>query len=158
MSKPPELNSPAPAFTLPGLQLGQNGADRRDYQLEHAKGNPLVLVFYPGDDTAVCTKQLCSYSSAFDRFADLDAAVWAVSPQDLDSHESFARKHRLTFPLLSDTSRTVAKQYGIAVPGLGLRRSVFILDGHGVVRWKHIGLIGLSFPDSDTLLTALKAS
>ncbi|PYC71677.1 peroxiredoxin [Streptomyces tateyamensis] len=157
MAKSPELGAPAPDFTLPGLLLGEDGAERRDYRLADAKGHPLVLVFYPGDNTAVCTKQLCSYTSDLDRFRDLGAAVWAVSPQDLDSHEGFARRYDLRFPLLADPDRTVAKAFGIAVPGLGLRRSVFILDGDGTVRWRHIALAGLTFQNTDTLTEALAA-
>ncbi|MFD0264959.1 peroxiredoxin [Kitasatospora indigofera] len=157
MPKPPEPGSRAPEFTLPGVLLEEDIAERRDYRLTEAKGSPLVLVFYPGDDTTVCTKQLCSYTSDLDRFKDLGATVWGVSPQDLDSHERFARKHRLAFPLLADTDRAVARAYGIAVPGLGLRRSVFILDGDGTVRWKHVALAGLTFQHSDTLAAQLAA-
>ncbi|MDH6579255.1 peroxiredoxin [Kitasatospora sp. MAP5-34] len=157
MPKPPEPGSTAPDFVLPGLLLGGDTAERREYRLADAKGGPLVLVFYPGDDTTVCTKQLCSYTSDLDRFKELGATVWGVSPQDLDSHESFARKHRLAFPLLADADRAVAKAYGIAVPGLGLRRSVFILDENGAVRWKHVALAGLTFQHSDTLAEQLAA-
>ncbi|NEA58706.1 peroxiredoxin [Streptomyces sp. SID13666] len=159
MSKQPAVGTPAPDFTLPGLVLGQGDAEaeRADYALAGQRGNPLLLVFYPGDDTAVCTKQLCSYTSDLDRFTGLGATVWGISPQDLDSHESFARKHRLGFPLLADTDRTVAKAYGIAVPGLGLRRSVFLLDGEGNVRWKHVALAGLTFVTTDVLAEQLAA-
>ncbi|MFI9326520.1 peroxiredoxin [Kitasatospora sp. NPDC052868] len=159
MAKSPEVGAPAPEFTLPGLLLDEQAgtAERREYRLAEAKGSPLVLVFYPGDDTPVCTKQLCSYSSDLDRFRGLGATVWGISPQGLDSHEQFARKHRLNFPLLADPTRTVVRSYGIAVPGLGLRRSVFVLDGDGTVRWKHVALAGLTFQHSDTLAEQLAA-
>jgi peroxiredoxin Q/BCP len=157
MAKSPEFGAAAPDFTLPGLLLADGTTERRDYRLADAKGRPLVLVFYPGDDTAVCTKQLCEYTSDLDRFRDLNAEVWAISPQDLASHEAFARKHRLGFPLLADEDRAVARAFGIAVPGLGLRRSVFILDADGTVRWKHVALAGLTFQHSDTLTEQLAA-
>ncbi|MFB7618457.1 peroxiredoxin [Kitasatospora sp. NPDC056181] len=159
MAKPPEIGAPAPGFTLPGLLLDEESGtvERREYRLAEAKGSPLVLVFYPGDDTPVCTKQLCSYSSDLDRFRGLGATVWGISPQGLDSHEQFARKHRLGFPLLADPERTVVRAYGIAVPGLGLRRSVFVLDSDGTVRWKHVALAGLTFQHSDTLAEQLAA-
>jgi peroxiredoxin Q/BCP len=156
MAKTPETGTPAPDFTLPGLLVGPDGeAPRADYTLSGQLGAPLVLVFYPGDNTAVCTKQLCAYTSDLERFKDLGATVWGISPQDLDSHESFARSHGLGFPLLADTDREVAKAYGIAVPGLGLRRSVFIVDAAGVVRWKHVALAGLTFQSTDTLTEEL---
>jgi peroxiredoxin Q/BCP len=152
MAKSPEPGTPAPDFTLPGLQLTPDGSiERGEYRLSDAKGSPLVLVFYPGDNTPVCTKQLCSYTTDLDRFGDFGATVWGISPQGLDSHEEFARRHRLRMPLLADPDRTVARAYGIAVPGLGLRRSVFILDGSGTVRWRHIALAGLTFQDTETL-------
>lgn len=116
-----------------------------------------MLAFYPGDDSAVCTKQLCSYTSDLDRFRDLGATVWGVNFSDLDSHEHFARKRDLRFPLLADTERTVAKAYGITMPGLGLKRSVFIVDAEGIVRWKHVARIGLTFQDTDTITAQLAA-
>lgn len=157
MPKPPAAGTGAPDFVLPGLHLDADTAERREYRLADAKGGPLVLVFYPGDDTPVCTKQLCEYTSDLERFTGLGATVWGVSPQDLDSHERFARRHRIGFPLLADTDRAVAKAYGIAVPGLGLRRSVFILDADLTVRWKHVALAGLTFRHSDELAGQLAA-
>ncbi|GJF28948.1 peroxiredoxin [Kitasatospora sp. NE20-6] len=157
MPKPPAAGTQAPGFALPGLHLAGDTAERREYRLADAKGGPLVLVFYPGDDTPVCTKQLCEYTSDLERFTGLGATVWGISPQDLDSHERFARRHRIAFPLLADPDREVAKAYGIAVPGLGLRRSVFILDADLTVRWKHVALAGLTFRHSDELADALAA-
>jgi peroxiredoxin Q/BCP len=156
MAKTPEVGTPAPDFTLPGLLVSSDGEAPRDsYTLSGQLGTPLVLVFYPGDNTAMCTKQLCSYTSDLERFKDLGATVWGISPQDLDSHESFARRYDLAFPLLADTDRKVAKAYGIAVPGIGLRRSVFIVDAAGTVRWKHVALAGLTFQSTDTLTEEL---
>lgn len=151
MSRTPAVDSAAPGFTLPGTVRTDSGPQRGSYTLGEHGGGPLVLVFYPGDNTPVCTKQLCSYTSELERFKDLGATVWAVSPQDLDSHEGFAEQYDLRFPLLADTDRAVAKAYGISLPGLGLRRSVFVVDGEGAVRWKHVALAGLTFQDVDTL-------
>ncbi|WP_049573125.1 peroxiredoxin [Streptomyces sp. SBT349] len=155
MVRPPDVGAPAPEFTLPGLLFDGEAAERRTYRLADAEGGPLVLAFYPGDDTLVCTRQLCSYASDLDRFRELGAAVWGISPQDLDSHERFARKHRLTFPLLADGGEAVAAAYGITARGLGLRRSVFVLDGQGTVRWRHIALLGLTFTRVDALAEQL---
>lgn len=155
MTRSPHVGSAAPEFALPGLLLDGDVADRREYRLAEAKGNPLVLVFYPGDDTLVCTRQLCAYTSDLGRFTALGATVWGISSQDLDSHERFARKHRLSFPLLVDSGEEVAAAYGITAPGIGLRRSVFVLDGDGTVRWKHTALVGLTFRSVDTLAKQL---
>jgi peroxiredoxin Q/BCP len=87
--------------------------------------------------------------------------VWAISPQGLDSHEHFARKYNLAFPLLADEGLNVSRQYGITLGGAGLRRSVFVIDADGILRWKHVTLVGLTFPSADTIsaqLAALKAA
>jgi len=141
----PTVGRQAPDFTLPGLVVRDGETTRADYTLSAAKGSPIVLAFYPGDETPVCTRQLCSYADSMEAFADLGARVWGISPQGLDSHEGFARNRGLAFPLLADTDRAVVRQYGIAMPGLGLRRSVFLVDGDGVLRWKNVGLIGVSY-------------
>jgi len=155
MPKSPAVGRPAPEFTLPGVVLADGAAERRAFSLTAQRGRPLVLAFYPGDETAVCTRQMCSYSSGLDRFTALDATVWGISPQDVDSHESFARHHGLAMPLLADTDLAVASAYGITV-GKVLRRSVFLLDGEGVLRWKHVAMIGLSYQGVDTIAEQLR--
>ncbi|OKJ09193.1 peroxiredoxin [Kitasatospora sp. CB01950] len=155
MARPPEPGTPAPDFALPGLHFDGETAHRREYRLSDAKGSPLVLAFYPGDDTPVCTRQLCSYNSELDRFVGIGATVWCISGQDLDSHERFARRRGLRLPLLTDAGEAVAKAYGITAPGIGLRRSVFVLDAGGAVHWRHVALAGLTFRRPDTLLEQL---
>src|SRR5215469_5489064 len=146
MAKTPEIGQIAPDFTLPGIQLTGSGVSQSEYTLSQQRGQPLVLAFYPGDNTPVCTRQLCSYTSGLESLTGFGASVWAISPQGLASHEQFARKYDLAFPLLSDEGLTVARQYGIALAGVGLRRSVFVIDGSGVLRWKHVTLVGLTYP------------
>jgi peroxiredoxin Q/BCP len=159
MPRPPAVGTAAPDFALPGIVLPAPAAvSRRDtYRLSEHAARPLLLAFYPGDDTPVCTRQLCSYSEGLESFDAVGVDVWAISRQGLDSHESFARKRGIGLPLLSDTDGAVASAYGIAVPGLGLRRSVFLVDPDGVVRWRHVALVGLSFPSRDELLAAVAA-
>ena len=153
----PEPGDDAPEFALPGL-IVRNGERLDDeYALSAAIGRPLVLAFYPGDATPVCTAQLCSYQEELDDFTDLGAIVWGISPQALDSHEDFARGSSLTFPLLSDTSGDVIRAYGVQAPGIGLRRSVFVIDADGVVRWRHVGLVGLRFPKAETIRAQVEA-
>jgi len=155
MAGTPEIGAKVADFTLDGGVLEGDAFVRGEYRLSAAAGRPLVLAFYPGDETTVCTKQLCSYSSGFDRFGELDAEVWGVSPQDLDSHEAFARKHALRMPLLADPGRELARAFGIAMPGLGLRRSVFLIGPDGTLRWKHVALLGATFQSVDTLTAQL---
>ncbi|HVE98377.1 MAG TPA: peroxiredoxin, partial [Mycobacteriales bacterium] len=101
--------------------------------------------FYPGDNTAVCTAQLCSYQADLAVFADLDATLWGISTQGIASHEKFAEKRGLTFPLLADTDKSVHRQYGALLPVLGTRRAVFVIDAGGIVRWRHVSTVGLTY-------------
>lgn len=138
----------APDFTLPGT-------GGRSYSLSEFRGSPVVLVFYPGDDTPVCTKQLVSYNNELSRFEGVGATVLAISAQDLDSHAEFSGKHGFGFPLLADTDKVVATAYGTVGP-LGFpRRSVFVVDGQGVIRYAHRAIAGLTFRPVEELMEAL---
>jgi thioredoxin-dependent peroxiredoxin len=157
VAKTPVIGQVPPDFTLPGVELTDGEVSHSEYTLSHQHGQPLVLAFYPGDNTAVCTRQLCSYTSGLESFTGFGAQVWAISPQSLASHEQFARKHGLAFPLLVDEGLAVSGRYGIALGGLGLRRSVFVVDAEGVLRWKHVTLVGLTFPSASTISAQLGA-
>jgi thioredoxin-dependent peroxiredoxin len=138
----------APAFSLSAT--GGSTVSLADFA-----GHPVVVVFYPGDDTPVCTKQLNSYSRELDEFTALDAHVVGISAQGLDSHEAFAGKHGLKFPLLADTDKAVAGLYGTLGP-LGFpRRSVFIVDGQGVIRYAHRAIAGLTYRPVSELIEIL---
>lgn len=138
----------APDFTLPGT-------GGRDYSLAEFRGQRVVLVFYPGDDTPVCTKQLNTYNDDLGQFAEVNARVLAISAQDVSSHDAFAGKHGFEFPLLADTDKAVAGMYGTLGP-LGFpRRSVFIVDGDGIVRYAHRAIAGLTFRPVDELIGEL---
>jgi peroxiredoxin Q/BCP len=147
----------APDFTLPGITVTGSQVSDSLYTLSQQRGQPLVLAFYPGDNTPVCTRQLCSYTSGLEGLTGSGGRVWAISPQGLASHEQFARKFGLAFPLLADEGLTVARQYGIVLAGVGLRRSVFVVDADGVLRWKHITLVGLTYPAADVISAQLAA-
>jgi peroxiredoxin Q/BCP len=149
---PPAPGAAAPDFSLPGIA----GGERRTFTLSEARGSCLVLAFYPGDDTMVCTRQLCSYQDDLARLTDLHAQVWGISPQGVDSHEKFAAKRALTFPLLADTDRTVHKLYGSSGP-LGTKRSVFVVDREGVLRWSHVSTLGITYQHSDTIADVLRS-
>ena len=141
----------APDFSLPGT-------GDRSYSLSQYAGQTVVLVFYPGDDTPVCTKQLNCYNNELAQFTDVGAQVLAVSAQDMASHERFATKHGFQFPLLSDTDKAVAGLYGTLGP-LGFpRRSVFVIDAQGIVRYAHRAIAGLTFRPVEELVGAIRAA
>jgi thioredoxin-dependent peroxiredoxin len=141
----------APEFSLPGT-------GGKTYSLSDYLGKPLVVVFYPADESPVCTKQLHSYNTGMGEFQDVGAQVLAISSQGLDSHEKFAEKLGLTFPLLADADKTVADAYGTLGP-LGFpRRSVFVLDKDGIIRYVHRAIAGLTFRSTDELIAAVRAA
>ncbi|MCE2763318.1 MAG: peroxiredoxin [Ilumatobacteraceae bacterium] len=138
----------APAFSLPGT-------GGRNYSLSEFAGKPLVIAFYPGDDTPVCTKQLNSYNDGFEEFENLDAAVVGISAQDVSSHEAFAAKHGFRFPLLSDVDKTVAAAYGTLGP-LGFpRRSVFVVGADGRLTYVHRALAGVTYRSVQEITAAI---
>jgi peroxiredoxin Q/BCP len=143
----------APPFTLPGTAPG---GGVQDYSLGDFAGKPVVIAFYPGDDTAVCTKQLNDYNDGFDSFNELDAQVLGISPQDLGSHERFSTKYGFKFPLLADTDKAVARRYGTLGPIGFPRRSVFIVDAAGTIRYAHRAIAGLTFRPASELVAVLK--
>jgi len=145
----PGVDDPAPDFTLPGT-------GGREYSLSEYAGQPVLLVFYPGDDSPVCTRQLTSYSSDLAQFNQLGAQVLGISPQDIESHQSFAERHGLRFPLLADTDKAVADLYGTLGPIGFPRRSCFIIDADGIVRYAHRAIAGLTFRPVSELLAEVQ--
>jgi thioredoxin-dependent peroxiredoxin len=141
----------APAFSLQGT--GGNTYSLADYI-----GQPVVLVFYPGDDTPVCTKQLNSYNNDLAEFEQVGAQVLAISAQDVSSHEKFSGKHGFRFPLLADTDKAVASLYGTLGP-LGFpRRSAFVVDGGGIIRYAHRAIAGLTYRPVSELVQVLQSA
>jgi len=147
----PGTGDAAPDFTLEGVPGG-------DYRLSDHAGEPVVLVFYPADNTPVCTQQLRSYSESLDRFGDLGATVLALSPQDVASHEQFAADNDIRVPLLADTDKRVAETYNILGPLGFYRRSVFVIGPDGVIRFARRSLSSMTYVPSDQLLDAVRAA
>ena len=153
----PKVGDPAPDFTLPGTNGTPEG--HRDYTLSEYAGRPVVLAFYPGDNTPVCTRQLNSYTAEIDQFRDVDATVLAISPQSVDSHDGFAENQGgFAFPLLSDADKQVGRRYGILGPVGFYRRSIFVVDGGGMLRYVHRAVAGLSFRPTAEVVAAVAAS
>lgn len=142
-----DVGDAAPDFALPGT-------GGKTYRLADYRGRKLILAFYPGDFTAVCTKQFCSYRDQGDRLDSLGADVLGISPQSVESHERFTEEKRLNVPLLADEDKRVAKAYGVAA-GPMVRRAIFIVDEEGIVRHRKVTLAGLTYESVDDLEQAL---
>jgi peroxiredoxin Q/BCP len=142
----------APDFTLAGT-----GAHL--YSLAAYRGRPVVLVFYPGDNTPVCTKQLNAYTDDIASFESVGAQVLAISPQSVESHEAFSRKQDgFAFPLLADVDKKVGEAYGIIGPLGFYRRSAFVVDATGNIVYAHRAVAGLTYRATDELVAAVRAA
>lgn len=135
-----EEGHPAPEFTLPSVDGGE-------ISLADFRGRPLVLYFYPKDDTPGCTAQACELRDDMARLEELGASVVGVSPDPVKSHRKFRDKYNLNFPLLADTDHEVAETYGVwkekSMYGRtywGVERSTFILDEEGRIEaaWRRV--------------------
>ncbi|WP_210494179.1 peroxiredoxin [Patulibacter sp. SYSU D01012] len=147
MSSAPRPGEQAPDFTLEGTD--------GPFTLSAHRGRPVVVAFYPGDDTPVCTKQFCSYRDRADDLAALDAVVVGVSGKDVASKEAFAGRHGLTVPLLADPDGAVAARYGVTSRLTGTKRATFVIDADGRVAWAKVHAVGLTFVTVDELATVL---
>lgn len=132
-----DVGDPAPDFELPGT-------GGKTYRLSDYRGRKLVLAFYPGDFTTVCTRQFCSYRDEGDRLDAVGADVLGISPQSVDSHERFTKEKSLNVPLLADEDKAVARAYGV-VAGPMVRRAIFVIDEEGTIRHRKVTLAGLTY-------------
>jgi thioredoxin-dependent peroxiredoxin len=160
-----DVGDAAPDFEL----LGTGGTT---YRLSDYRGKNVVLAFYPGDETTVCTAQFCSYRDNSERIDQLDAEVLGISPQSVDSHEHWAQEQTLNVPLLADEDLAVSKRYGVTawlgplarftelkdVPGgRYIMRSIFVIDAEGLVRYRHVSRTGSTFQTVGDLEQAVAA-
>ena len=143
-----DVGDPAPEFELDGTE-GR-------FRLSDHRGEKVVLLFYPGDFTPVCTKQFCSYAERAEDMSSLDATVVGISAQDIDSHSKFVTENGIPVPLLADCDKKVAKDYGANMPVVGTRRAVVIVDEGGKVAYKHVHTLGLDFQTVDDIREALE--
>lgn len=143
-----DVGDTAPDFTLEGTE--------GTFTLSEHRGERVVLLFYPGDDTPTCTAQFCAYRDASEEMAELNAIFVGISTQDMTSKESFKGKYGLTTPLLADTDAEVSKAYGVYTKSFSVaKRTVFIVDEEGKIAHKHGNFLSMSFDDVGTIREAL---
>jgi thioredoxin-dependent peroxiredoxin len=158
-----DVGDAAPDFELPGTE-------GKAFKLSEHRGRNVVLAFYPGDATTVCTAQFCSYRDNADKLDQLDAEVIGISPQSVDSHERWVEEQELNMPLLADEDLSVSKRYGVTawlgplarftelkdVPGgRYIMRAIFIVDAEGIVRYRHVSRTGSTFQSVEDIEGAL---
>lgn len=143
--QPLPLGTQAPDFNLPAT-------GGKTVQLSQYKGKNLVIVFYPKDQTPGCTQQLCALRDDTEVFKGLNTEFLGSNPGSLESHEKFAKAQGYYFPIAVDAERTMAKAYhALKEDGQGIQRTVYIIDGQGVIRYAKQGL-----PPNSELIEAIK--
>ena len=140
----------APDFTL-------NDGTGNAWRLSDQRGKVVVLLFYPGDETPICTRQMCSVRDRWEDYSATGAEVVGISTDSVESHQKFAEHHELPLRLLSDESASVANLYGAhsLIPGK-VARSVFVIDAKGTVRYRDVRPLGLFRPKDDEVIRAIK--
>ena len=142
----------APDFTL----LGTDGSTHRNYSLSDYLGQSVVLVFYPADNSPVCTVQLGNYNDHFAELAGSGAQVLALSPQSIETHDEFHQKHGpFEFPLMADVGKAVGSTYGILGPLGFYRRSIFVVGPSGLIGFAHRSVTSLSFQPVEAVIAAV---
>ena len=148
----PREGSKAPDFALPD-------SDGATWRLSDHRGKIVVLLFYPGDETPICTRQMCSVRDRWEDYAATGAEVVGISTNTVESHKSFAEHHELPLRLLADVDRKVADMYGAQslIPGK-VARSVFVINRDGVITYRDVRPLGLFRPkDDDTIKAIMEA-
>jgi thioredoxin-dependent peroxiredoxin len=144
-----QIGQQAPEIDLPD----GNGAR---WQLSHLRGKTVVLLFYPGDETPVCTKQLCSVRDNWERYQAAGAEVVGINSDSIDKHHRFAAHHQLPLRLLSDADGKVTRAYAMN-SFLGTKRGVVVIDKDGVIRYRRT-VVPLFRPTDDEILDAVRQS
>jgi peroxiredoxin Q/BCP len=146
----PQVGAPAPDFSL-------KDGDGALWQLREQRGKVVVLLFYPGDETPICTRQMCSVRDRWEDYRATGAEVVGISTDSVESHRKFAEHHELPLRLLADEAGTVAKLYGARslIPGK-VARSVFVIDAQGKLRYRDVRPLGLFRPKDDEVIAAIR--
>ena len=146
----PQEGSNAPEFVLPD-------GDGATWRLSDHRGRVVVLLFYPGDETPICTRQMCSVRDRWEDYVATGAEVVGISTNSVESHKDFAEHHDLPLRLLADVDRKVADLYGAnsMIPGK-VARSVFVINPDGVITYRDVRPLGLFKPKDDDTIAAIR--
>lgn len=144
------VGTPAPDFTLPD-------GEGQPWRLSDQRGKVVVLLFYPGDETPMCTRQLCAVRDRWADYVATGAEVVGISTDTVESHAHFAAHHELPLRLLADTAQTVNQLYDARswLPGRAAR-AVIVIDAAGIIRYRKVQSLSLFRPKDDEIIAAIK--
>jgi peroxiredoxin Q/BCP len=143
----PHIGQLAPEIDLPD-------GHGKSWKLSDARGKPVVLFFYPGDETLVCTRQLCSVRDNWARYQETGAEVVGINTDSIEKHRSFAANHDLPMRLLSDSDGRVVRDYEMRNV-LGTRRGVVVIDKDGYIRFRQV-VLPIFRPSDEEVLDAIR--
>jgi len=146
-----------PGTQAPDFELNSTPDQRVD--LNHFRGRPVILAFYPADWSPVCSDQLALYNEVLPEFTRSNAQLLGISVDGVWCHTAYAQHRNLHFPLLADfePKGAVARDYGVYRDSDGLcERALFVIDGQGVIRWAYVSPLGVN-PGADGILKALSS-
>lgn len=138
----------------PDFELEADDGSR--FRLSAHGGQRVLLVFYPGDNTPVCTAQLCEYRDGIEQFSGLGVEVIGISKDGAESHRRFKASQGLPFTLLSDVDLSAARAYG-AAGVMGMKRAVFLIDEAGRIAWQHVEALALFRRSREELIKVIEA-
>jgi peroxiredoxin Q/BCP len=140
----------APDFAL-------QDAEGQTWRLSDHRGETVVLLFYPGDNTPVCTKQMCSVRDRWSDYTATGARIVGISTDTVESHKGFAARYNLPFPLLADPGEEVVRAYGVRswLPNRSAR-AVVVVNANGVVSYKKVQPLSLFPPRDDRIIAAIR--
>ena len=146
------IGTAAPEISLPD-------SDGKQWRLSDQRSKVVVLLFYPGDETPICTRQMCSVRDRWQDYLATGAEVVGISSDSIESHKKFAEHHALPLRLLSDSDGQTSNLYGARslIPGK-VARSVFVIDAQGILRYSDVRPLGLFRPKDDSTIEAIKAA
>jgi peroxiredoxin Q/BCP len=152
VSNQTRIGEPAPDFAL-------KDGNGDEWRLSDQRGKVVALLFYPGDETPICTRQMCSLRDRWSDYVKTGAEVVGISSDSVESHKQFAAHHQLPLRLLSDSDGSVSRLYGARslLPGR-VARSVFVIDANGILRFRDVRPIGLFKPKDDDNIAAIRAA
>jgi len=144
------IGTAAPDISLPD-------SDGKQWRLSDQHGKVVVLLFYPGDETPICTKQMCSVRDRWEDYVATGAEVVGISRNTVESHKDFAEHHKLPLRLLADIDGEVARTYAAQsiIPGK-VARSVFVIDRNGNITYRDVRPLGLFRPKDDDIIKAIR--
>lgn len=147
-----QVGQPAPDFTLPD-------GDGNPWKLSDQRGQTVVMLFYPGDETPVCTRQLCSVRDHWDDYSETGAQIVGISMNSVEEHKAFTENRKLPLKLLSDKDGAVSKLYDAVswLPGRSAR-AVVVIDAAGKISYRKVQSLSLFRPKDDEVLAAIRAA